>query len=124
MLQDVTPPFLPEGASALTVLVERPPGHPGTPPHRHSGPAFGHVVEGAVRCEVEGRPGRVITAGEAFREAGGDVIHYQDANALSDGPSKFVVTLLRAPDQPLLTFVDEEQLRERAHLRAPRPTSG
>jgi hypothetical protein len=49
MLADVKPPFIPEGASGMTVFVEWPPGHPGTPPHRHSGPCFGYVLEGAVR---------------------------------------------------------------------------
>ncbi|WP_327585807.1 cupin domain-containing protein [Nonomuraea sp. NBC_00507] len=29
-----------------TVVIEYPPGDPGTPPHRHPGPAFGYVVEG------------------------------------------------------------------------------
>ncbi|MFI8185743.1 cupin domain-containing protein [Actinacidiphila glaucinigra] len=124
LLQDVTPPFLPEGASSISIIIEWPPGHPGTPPHRHSGPAFGYVLEGAIRFEVEGKPERVIKAGEAFWEAGGDVIHYQDANALSDAPSKFLVTMLRAPGEPLLTFVDADELQERAHLRAPRPTAG
>jgi quercetin dioxygenase-like cupin family protein len=64
MPADVTPRFIPEGASGMTVLVEWPPGDPGTPPHRHSGPCFGYVIEGAVRFELEGEPERVIKAGE------------------------------------------------------------
>ncbi len=36
-LQEVQPPFIPEGAHAMTVVVEFPPGDPGSPPHRHSG---------------------------------------------------------------------------------------
>jgi hypothetical protein len=43
MLQNTKPPFIPEGASRTTVLVERLPGHPGIPPHRHSGPCFGYA---------------------------------------------------------------------------------
>ncbi len=35
-LLEVQPPFIPEGAHAMTVVVEFPPGDPGTPPHRHS----------------------------------------------------------------------------------------
>jgi len=124
MLADVKPPFVPEGASGMTVVVEWPPGHPGAAPHRHSGPAFGYVIEGAVRFELEGEPERVIKAGETFWEPGGDVIHYQDGNALSDAPTKFVVFMLCEPGQPMLTFVDEEELKERAHLRAPRPSAG
>ena len=124
LLQDVTPPFFPEGGSAMTILVEWPPGHPGLPPHRHSGPSFGYVMEGAVRFELEGEPERVIEAGGTFWEPGGDVIHYQDGNALSDAPTKFVVTMVCAPGQPMLTLVDEEELKERARLRAPRSSKG
>lgn len=71
MLQDAKPPFIPEGASAMTVFVKWPPGDPGTPPPRHSGPAFGYVIEGAVRFELEGEPERVVKAGETFREPAG-----------------------------------------------------
>lgn len=37
-------------------------------PHRHSGPAFGYVIEGAVRFELEGEPERVVEAGGTFWE--------------------------------------------------------
>ncbi|WP_105969251.1 cupin domain-containing protein [Streptomyces geranii] len=121
VLQDVTPPHIPEGASGMTLLVEWPPGATGSPPHRHSGPAFGYVVEGAVRFELEGEPERVVKAGETFWEPGGDVIHYQDGNALTDAPTRFVVTMLCAPGHPMLTFVDDTELAARAQLRAPRP---
>ncbi|MEV4115996.1 cupin domain-containing protein [Nonomuraea sp. NPDC049695] len=124
MLADIQPPFIPEGASGMTVLVTWPPGHPGTAPHRHSGPAFGYVIEGAVRFELEGEPERVVEAGETFWEPGGDVIHYQDGNALSDAPTRFVVFMLCEPGQPMLTYVDEGELAQRAHLRAPRPAAG
>lgn len=123
MLADVTPPYVPEGASAMTVLVEWPPGHSGTPPHRHSGPCFGYVTEGAVRWELEGEPERVIKAGETFWEPGGEVIHYQNGNALSDTPAKYVVFMLCAPGRPMLTLVGDKELDERAHLRAPRPSA-
>ncbi|MGW1540167.1 cupin domain-containing protein [Streptomyces sp. NPDC002309] len=122
MLADVQPPFIPEGASGMTIFVHWPPGHPGLPPHRHAGPAFGYVIEGAVRFEIEGHPERVVAAGETFWEPGGDVIHYQDANALSDAPAKFVAFMLCESGQPMYTLVDEDELKERAHLRAPRPS--
>ncbi|MET8331078.1 cupin domain-containing protein [Streptomyces sp. NPDC005181] len=121
MLQDTEPLTVAEGASAMTILVEWQPGDPGTPPHRHSGPAFGYVVEGEVCFELEGEPQRVVKAGETFWEPGGDVIHYQDGNARTDAPCRFVVTMLCAPGQPMLTLVDEDELAQRAHLRAPRP---
>lgn len=123
MLQDTDPLKVPEGASGMTLVVEWPPGDPGSPPHRHSGPAFGYVMEGEVRFELEGEPERVVRAGETFWEPGGDVIHYQDGNARTDATCRFVVTMLCAPGMPMLTLVDEEELAHRAHLRAPRPVN-
>ncbi|MFV2179518.1 cupin domain-containing protein [Actinomadura sp. LOL_016] len=119
-LQEVEPPFIPAGAHAMTVAVEYPPGDPGAPPHRHSGPAFGYVLEGEMLLEVEGEPERVVRAGEVFWEPGGDVVHYRDGNNRDDVPLRFTVTMLCAPGEPMLTLVDEAELARRAHLRSPR----
>ena len=120
VVQEVEPPFIPAGAHAMTIAVEFPPGHPGNPPHRHSGPAFGYVLEGEMVFELEGEPARVVRAGEAFWEPGGDVIHYQDGNNRDDIPVRFTVTMLCEPGKPMLTFVDEEELARRKNRRAPR----
>ncbi|MFC5752397.1 cupin domain-containing protein [Actinomadura rugatobispora] len=120
-LQEAEPPFIPAGAHVMTVVIEYPPGDPGAPPHRHSGPAFGYVLEGEMLLEVEGRPERAVRAGEAFWEPGGDVIHYQDGNNRDDVPLRFTVTMLCEPGQPMLTLVDEAELARREHLRATRP---
>ena len=66
VLQEAHTLSIPEGAGAMTVLIQFPPGDPGTPPHRHPGPAFGYVVEGKMLFELEGEPPRVIRAGAAF----------------------------------------------------------
>lgn len=113
VLQSANPPLVPEGAEAMTVLIEFPPGEPDTPPHRHSGPAFGYVLEGEMLLELECGPERVIKAGETFREPGGDVIHYQDGSNRTDTRSRFLVTMLCAPGQPMLTLVDDEELARR-----------
>ena len=120
-LQEVQPPFIPEGAHAMTIVVEFPPGDPGSPPHRHAGPAFGYVLDGEMRFELEGEPARVLRAGEAFWEPGGDVIHYQDGNNRDDVPVRFTVTMLCAPGQPMLVPVSAEELEQRRDRRAPRP---
>jgi uncharacterized protein YbjT (DUF2867 family)/quercetin dioxygenase-like cupin family protein len=120
VVQEVEPPFIPAGAHAMTIVVQWPPGHPGNPPHRHSGPAFGYVLEGEMVFELEGEPARVVRAGGAFWEPGGDVIHYQDGNNRDDIPVRFTVTMLCEPGQPMLTFVDEEELVQRQNRRAPR----
>lgn len=59
VVQEAQPPFIPAGAHAMTIVVEFPPGDPGTPPHRHSGPAFGYVLDGEMVFELEGEPARV-----------------------------------------------------------------
>lgn len=111
------PPAIPEGAEVMTVTVELPPGDPGTPPHRHSGPVFGYVLAGEIVFELEGEPERLLRAGEAFWEPGGDVIHYQAANNLPGEWSRFVVVMLGAPGEPMLTLVSPEELEARRDRR-------
>lgn len=108
-----------EGLVVSTLRVTLPPASQGTPPHRHAGPVFGYVVRGAVTFEVEGKGVRTLREGDAFWEPGGDVIHYQDANALDDAETEFVVTLMLPPGSDLLTLVSEEELAERADRREP-----
>lgn len=67
--------------------------------------------------ELEGEPPRVVRAGEAFWEPGGDVIHYQDGNNRSDIPVRFTVTMMCAPGQPMLAFVDDDELQARKDRR-------
>ena len=122
VVQEAHPPFIPEGAEVMTVVIHYPPGDPGAPPHRHpSGPAFGYMLEGEMLFELEGEAPRVIRAGEAFWEPGGDVIHYSDGNNRDDIPSRFVVTMICVPGQPMLKLVDEDELKQRKHLRVPAP---
>ncbi|MGV0644213.1 cupin domain-containing protein [Mycolicibacterium sp. XJ879] len=118
VVQEAEPPFIPQDAHTMTVVVEYPPGSAGAPPHRHpSGPAFGYLLEGEMLFELEGAPPRVIKAGEAFWEPGGEVIHYSDANNRDDIKVRFVVTMLCKPDQPMLVLVDDDDLAARRHLR-------
>lgn len=104
---------------AMTIHVTLPPASPGTRPHRHSGLAFGYVIEGELLFELEGEAPRVVKAGETFWEPGGDVIHYQDANNLADESTTFVVTMLCIPGEPMLTLVSQQELSSRSARRAP-----
>jgi quercetin dioxygenase-like cupin family protein len=115
-LLEAMPPFLPEPAHVMTVRVDLPPGGPGAAPHRHSGPVFGYVLEGELRFELEGEPVRVLKEGETFWEPGGDVIHYQAGNELSDGWTRFLAVMVCVPGAPMLTFVDEDELRAKGRL--------
>jgi hypothetical protein len=42
-LRTQVPPFVPDGAEAMVATLDLPPGDPGSPAHRHSGPVFGYV---------------------------------------------------------------------------------
>jgi quercetin dioxygenase-like cupin family protein len=78
------------------------------------------VLEGEMLFELEGEAPRVIKAGEAFWEPGGDVIHYSDANNRTDVPLKFLVTMICTPGMPMLVVVDEDELEQRKDRRVPR----
>lgn len=119
VVQSARPPAIPADAEAMTVVIEYPPGSRGTPPHRHpSGPAFGYMLEGEMLFELEGELPRVIRAGEAFWEPGGDVIHYSDGNNRDDVRCRFLVTMFCVPGQQMLVLVGADELAERAQLRA------
>lgn len=120
LLQSVTPPHIPAGAEAMTAVIEWGPGDAGAPPHRHpGGPCFGYVLEGEMLFELEGEPPRVITAGEAFWEPGGDVIHYSDGNNRDDLPLRFLVTMLCRPGVDMFVLVDDAELEARRDRRVP-----
>jgi quercetin dioxygenase-like cupin family protein len=120
VLQEVAPAFIPVSAHVTTVVVEYPPGDAGAPPHRHAGPAFGYVLTGEMLFELEGLPERVVRAGEAFWEPGGDVIHYRDANHRDDIPLRFTLTMLSDPGAELFVPVPDSELDERKDRRASR----
>jgi quercetin dioxygenase-like cupin family protein len=112
-LLEVRPPAMPRVADVMTVLVELPPGDPGSPPHRHPGPVFGYVTEGELRYEIEGWPERVIRAGEPLWEPGGAVVHLRAANNLADRWTRFVAVMVCEPGRPMLTPVAEAELELR-----------
>ena len=53
MIQSVTPPFMPADAEVMTLMIEYPPGDPGSRRTATSaGPAFGYVLEGEMVFEL------------------------------------------------------------------------
>ena len=118
VMQEVQSPLIPEGAHVMTVLITHPPGAPGHRPHRlPGGPGFGYMIDGEMLFELEGEAPHVLHAGDAFWGAGGDVVHYQDANNRTDIPCSFVLTLFCMPGRPLLEWVTEGELEQRKGLR-------
>ena len=67
--------------------------------------------------ELEGQAPRVIKAGQAFWEPGGDVIHYSDGNNRDDIPLRFLVTMLCQPGVEMFVLVDDAELEERRDRR-------
>ncbi|OBB58493.1 cupin [Mycobacterium sp. 852013-51886_SCH5428379] len=121
VIQSVTPPIIPQDADAMTAIIEWGPGDAGAPPHRHpGGPCFGYVLEGEMLFELEGEAPRVIKAGEAFWEPGGDVIHYSDGNNREDVPLRFLVTMLCRPGVDMFVLVDDVELEQRKARRIPK----
>jgi quercetin dioxygenase-like cupin family protein len=121
VIQSVTPPIIPQDADAMTAIIEWGPGDAGAPPHRHpGGPCFGYVLEGEMLFELEGEAPRVIKAGEAFWEPGGDVIHYSDGNNREDVPLRFLVTMLCRPGVDMFVLVDDTELEQRKDRRIPK----
>lgn len=102
----------------VTVLVETPPHHPGSPPHRHPGAVYGYLIEGQMLFELEGEAPRIVSAGEAFSEPGGDRIHYQDGNP-GDGWLRFVVMVTVPEGEELQAFVQPDELEQRKEMRHP-----
>lgn len=124
VIQSVTPPIIPQDADAMTAIIEWGPGDAGAPPHRHpGGPCFGYVLEGEMLFELEGEAPRVIKAGEAFWEPGGDVIHYSDGNNREDVPLRFLVTMLCRPGVDMFVLVDDAELEQRKDRRIPKGQS-
>jgi quercetin dioxygenase-like cupin family protein len=115
----VTPPWIAQGAHAMTQLVELPPADAGLGPHRHSGPVFGYVLAGRILFELEGEAPTEITAGEAFWEPGGDVVHYQMSNLDAGGWSSFLAVCICAPGVDMITMLDPQEIAARDSLRHP-----
>ncbi len=118
-LLSATPPRIPEGAHAMTQLVELPPADAGVAPHRHSGPVFGYVLEGKMLFELEGEAPREIVAGQAFWEPGGDVVHYQAANLEPSDWTRFLAVCICAPGVDMITMLEPDEIIARDHLRHP-----
>jgi len=118
VIQSVKPPHIPEDADVMTAIIEWGPGDKGAPPHRHpGGPAFGYVLEGEMLFELEGEAPRVLTAGDAFWEPGGDVIHYSDGNNRDDVRLRFLVTMICKPGEQMFVIVDDAELAARKDRR-------
>jgi quercetin dioxygenase-like cupin family protein len=88
------------GREVMMITLDIPPGG-GSPPHRHPGAHnFGYVLEGAYRIKLDDGPERVLTKGETFYEAPGQ-LHAVSRNASAAEATKVLVVAIAEPGKPL-----------------------
>lgn len=68
--------------------------------HRHPGPTFVYVLEGAVEIELEGAPAEVYRAGETFYEAPRQ-LHIATKNVSKTESARILVYHLSHKGEPL-----------------------
>jgi Uncharacterized conserved protein, contains double-stranded beta-helix domain len=69
--------------------------------HTHPGGVVGHVTDGRIIFELEGRPAQELSAGSAFFEPPGAVVRRFD-NASAEEPATFVACYPLTGDEPLI----------------------
>lgn len=88
-----------EGKEGTIVTVSYAPGA-GSMPHRHPGPVFGYILEGAIVSQVEPGPPITYKQGEAFYEPPMQV-HRISRNASKTRPAKLLAFQITEKGQPL-----------------------
>jgi quercetin dioxygenase-like cupin family protein len=89
-----------EGKEMHVWVADIPPGA-ATGPHFHPTPRFVYVLEGAVVLELDGKPPRTYTAGQAYVEMPGERHNFR--NASTTEPAKALGFQYGSKDQPLQT---------------------
>ena len=87
-----------EGKEMHVWVADIPPGA-ATGPHFHPTPRFVYVLEGAVVLELDGKPPRTYTAGQAYVELPGERHNFR--NASISEPAKALGFQYVGKDQPL-----------------------
>ena len=87
-----------EGKEMQVWVADIPPGA-ATGPHFHPTPRFVYVLEGAVVLELDGKPPRTYTVGQAYVEMPGERHNFR--NASTTEPAKALGFQYVGKDQPL-----------------------
>jgi quercetin dioxygenase-like cupin family protein len=88
------------GHEVMMITLDIPPGG-GTPAHRHPGHHnFGYVLEGAYKIRLDNGPETVLTKGQTFYEAPGQ-LHAVSQNASGTEPAKVLVVVVAEAGKPL-----------------------
>ena len=88
------------GREVIMVMLDIPPGG-GSPPHRHPGHhIFGYVLEGTYKLKLDQGPETVLTKGQTFYEAPGQ-LHAVSANASQTEPAKVLAVIVAESGKPI-----------------------
>ena len=88
------------GHEVTILTLDIPPGV-SSPAHRHPGHhVFGYVLEGSYKIKIDQGPETVLTKGQTFHEAPGQ-LHAVSANASQTEPAKVVVFMVVESGKPI-----------------------
>jgi quercetin dioxygenase-like cupin family protein len=88
------------GHEVMMITLDIPPGG-GSQPHRHPGHHnFGYVLEGAYKIKLDSGPETILTKGQFFYEAPGQ-LHAVSRNASETEPAKVLVVVVAESGKPL-----------------------
>jgi quercetin dioxygenase-like cupin family protein len=88
------------GHEVTIITLDIPPGV-GSPPHRHPGHhVFGYVLEGSYKIKLDQAPETVLTKGQTFHEAPGQ-LHAVSANASQTEHAKVLVFMVAESGKPV-----------------------
>jgi quercetin dioxygenase-like cupin family protein len=88
------------GHEVTMITLDIPPGG-GSLPHRHPGHhTFGYVLEGAYKIKLDNGPETILTRGQTFYEAPGQ-LHAVSRNASDTEPAKVLVVMLAQSGKPV-----------------------
>jgi len=83
-----------------------------TPPHRHPGAVFGHVLEGELEAQLEGQPSRRLKAGDTFYEPT-LALHSVSRNPSKTANTRLLAVILHSRDAKELVIVENPKQRTR-----------
>jgi quercetin dioxygenase-like cupin family protein len=88
------------GHEVLVITLDIPPGAV-SPPHRHPGHhVFGYVFEGSYRIKLDQGPETVLSKGQTFHEAPGQ-LHAVSGNASQTEPAKVLAFIVAESGKPI-----------------------
>jgi quercetin dioxygenase-like cupin family protein len=77
-----------------------------TPPHRHPGAVFGHVLEGEFEAQLEGQPLRKLKVGDTFYEPT-MALHSVSRNPSKTANTRLLAVILHPRDAKELVILEK-----------------